>query len=73
METTHPIRRYRADHGLTLEAFGLLLSVHKSTVKRWEDGAIPIPVERLGQISDITGIPRHELRPDIYPGPERAA
>lgn len=31
-----------------------------------------IPVERVKPVESITGIPRHELRPDIYDAPARA-
>lgn len=32
-----------------------------------------VPAERVLQVERVTGVPRHELRPDIYPDPERAA
>ena len=32
-----------------------------------------IPAERVLQIESVTGIPRHELRPDLYPRDDRAA
>jgi DNA-binding transcriptional regulator YdaS (Cro superfamily) len=28
-----------------------------------------IPAERVLEVERVTGIPRHELRPDIYPPP----
>lgn len=28
-----------------------------------------VPVERVLEVEKATGIPRHELRPDIYPPP----
>lgn len=28
-----------------------------------------IPAERVLKFEELTGIPRHEQRPDIYPGP----
>ena len=64
-----PLTRYRAAHGLTLEAVAEAIGVNKSTVLRWEDGGIP--AERIIQLEQATGIPRHELRPDLYP--EQAA
>lgn len=30
-----------------------------------------VPAEYCGPIEKETGVPRHELRPDIYPTPER--
>lgn len=29
-----------------------------------------VPVDRVLDVERITGIPRHELRPDIYPAPQ---
>ena len=66
---TSPLSRYRAAKGLTLEAVAEELGVNKSTVLRWESG--PVPAERIIQLEQATGIPRHELRPDLYP--EQAA
>ena len=66
---TSPLSRYRAENSLTLEAVADELGVNKSTVLRWEAG--PVPAERIIQIEKATGIPRHELRPDLYP--EQAA
>jgi len=67
-----PITRYRAARNLTLEAFGRLLSLNKSTVLRWERAGVP--VARVLDIERLTGISRHELRPDIFgPAPSEAA
>jgi len=30
-----------------------------------------IPAERVRRVSEITGIPRHELRPDLWDAPAR--
>lgn len=32
-----------------------------------------VPAGRVLKVEEVTGIPRHRLRPDLYPGPERAA
>ncbi len=32
-----------------------------------------VPAERVLDVEKITGIPRHLLRPDIYPNPAEAA
>jgi len=39
------------------------LNVDKSTVTRWEQGAIP--AERVIDVERVTGIPREVLRPDL--------
>lgn len=45
--------------------------VDKSTVTRWAQKRVP--AERIADVERITGISRHELRPDIFGQPERAA
>jgi len=47
------------------------VGVDKSVVTRW--AARRIPAERVLDIESATGIPRHELRPDIYPPPTTGA
>lgn len=49
-----------------MEAFGKLFTpaVDKSTVLRWERGNIT--PRRAIEIEAVSGIPRHELRPDIF-------
>lgn len=34
-----------------------------NAISQWEQ----VPVRRVLEVSRITGIPRHELRPDMYP------
>lgn len=67
MERTSPIAAFRAGKDkMSLEQFGALFtpSVDKSTVLRWERGQVT--VERAVEIERVTGISRHELRPDIF-------
>lgn len=45
------------------------LGVTRSAVSQWPR----VPVERVLDVERLTGVPRHELRPDIYPAPEAAA
>lgn len=52
------------ERGLTLTKVAQLCSVDKATVTRWAQGKVP--AERVPAISALTGIPRHELRPDLY-------
>ena len=60
-----PIEIYRHKNGMSLEDFGRLISpsVDKSTVLRWQR---KVPAERIAEISIATGIPREDLRPDLF-------
>lgn len=44
------------------------LGITRQAVSRWTK----IPMKHLSAISEFTGIPRQELRPDVY-GPESTA
>lgn len=44
--------------------------MNKSTITRWERGRVP--AERVLDVERVTGVPRHELRPDLYPAPTLA-
>jgi DNA-binding transcriptional regulator YdaS (Cro superfamily) len=43
------------------------IGINKSSVTLW--GQRRVPAERVLEVEKATGIPRHELRPDIYPAP----
>ncbi|MDK1386343.1 helix-turn-helix transcriptional regulator [Sinorhizobium sp. 8-89] len=60
MENKSAIARYREKHDMTLEAFGALFGVDKSTASRWERGQ-SLTVKRAVQIEAVTGIPRAEV------------
>jgi DNA-binding transcriptional regulator YdaS (Cro superfamily) len=66
MSEQSPLRLYREAHDppLTLEQFGAMFGVNKSTAMRWEER---VPAERVIGIAEVTGIPPHKLRPDLYP------
>lgn len=70
----HPIRSYRDDRGLTLEAFGALVGVNKSAVFKWEDGQGPAPHMAI-KIEEATNgtVSRSALRPDLWPAPSPLA
>jgi DNA-binding transcriptional regulator YdaS (Cro superfamily) len=47
------------------------LRVHRSQVTRWNRSGVP--PKHVRRVAEITGIPPHELRPDIFPAPSREA
>jgi DNA-binding transcriptional regulator YdaS (Cro superfamily) len=44
------------------------MNVSRQVVYAWTKTGI-IPVRRVLKVSEVTGIPVHVLRPDIYPAP----
>jgi DNA-binding XRE family transcriptional regulator len=66
------LREFRDTHGLTLEQLGEKLGVRKATIWKYENG-VTIPADRVLEIERIIGIPRHALRPDLWPHDEAAA
>jgi DNA-binding transcriptional regulator YdaS (Cro superfamily) len=55
--------------GIRLTDLARSVGVDKSSVTRWDKRRIP--AERVLDVERVTGIPRHELRPDLYPSPEQ--
>lgn len=49
--------------------------IKPSTISKWRVSKKGIPADRVPLVSDVTGIPRHEIRDDLWeaPQPERAA
>ena len=47
-------------------ALASALGVTDSAISQWKR----VPVRRVIDIETLTGISRHELRPDIYPEPQ---
>lgn len=70
MEQITDIQQFCRHHKISLADFGSRLSppVDKSTVSRWVSRQVP--AERVRHVSELTGIPFHLLRPDVFPGPE---
>lgn len=57
------------ERGLRLIDLARSVGVDKATATRWAQKRIP--AERVQDIERITGISRHDLRPDIYgPAPQ---
>lgn len=62
-----PLAQALRDRKIRLADLARELSVNKSTATRWSKRRVP--AERVLEIERFTGVPRHELRPDIYPPP----
>jgi DNA-binding transcriptional regulator YdaS (Cro superfamily) len=50
----------------TLAAAGKLLGISDAQMQRLETGKRPVTAEMAKVIEEKTGIPRYELRPDIF-------
>lgn len=69
-EATTPLKELVKARGLKLIDVSRRLGVDKATVTRWAQKRVP--AERVLEIERLTGVSRHQLRPDLYP-PESAA
>lgn len=58
------------DHRGNLTRLAREIGVSHSTVLGWL--ATRVPAERVKAVSAVTGIPPHELRPDVFDPPARA-
>ena len=65
------IKAYRKLAGLTQTELAEQLGLKASAICKWEAGRVP--AERVIDVERVTGIPRHELRPDVYPPEGEAA
>tara|TARA_R110000868_G_scaffold405245_2_gene684496 strand:- start:1044 stop:1268 length:225 start_codon:yes stop_codon:yes gene_type:complete len=61
----HPLKTYRVANGLSQEEMAAKLAVSSVSVSRWETGARKIDTDLVPSISEKTGIPKAELRPDL--------
>ncbi len=61
------LRKWREANGLTQAQLGKRLGVKDAAITKWEKGRIP--AERVLDVSDLTGLPPHRLRPDLYRAP----
>lgn len=53
----------------SVKALAEVAGVRPQAISQWRH----IPVERVVRISEALGMPRHELRPDIYEAPKAEA
>ncbi|WP_323012925.1 helix-turn-helix transcriptional regulator [Devosia sp.] len=59
------LKSWRIAEGLSLEGAGALLGISGVQWHRYEVGSRAIPHDRVLRMERITGISRHELRPDL--------
>lgn len=70
------LRTWREGAGKTTEAAAKEAGVTVAMWSRWENGRRQVPAERVLEIERITGVSRHDLRPDVFgpaPATETAA
>lgn len=58
--------KFRKTSGQTLNGVAAVFGVDRTTIIRWERGEPPVPIKRLDEIERVTGISRHDLRPDVF-------
>ncbi len=47
-------------------AFGRLVGRRQSTINDWLKNDVPLPAELCPIVEEATGIPREDLRPDLF-------
>lgn len=67
MSAISALTEYRKARGLSQEELAELLGVSRPTVTRWETGARKIDGRLVPAVSEQTGIPVSDLRPDLFP------
>lgn len=65
MDDIHPIAAHRAAAGKTQQELGEQIGVSSVTVSRWETGARKVDLPLLSVVSEVTGIAKRDLRPDL--------
>ena len=69
--TEAPLKELFRSRGIKLVSIASALGVDKGTVTKWMQSKIP--VEHAREIERITGVPKHELRPDVWDAPSGEA
>jgi transcriptional regulator with XRE-family HTH domain len=63
--TIHALEEYRKRENISLSALAQRLGMSKSVVCRYVKGTRQVGPETIRRISEITGIPARDLRPDL--------
>ena len=63
------VKRIRLQRGLSAKIMRGLGLTSRSAISQW----VRVPPERVLEVEKITGIPCHELRPDLYDAPKNGS
>lgn len=63
------LRQYLENERGRISRLALELGINAAAVSQWDR----VPAERVLEVERITGVSRHDLRPDLYPREGRAA
>ena len=64
LSMSQALREYRRKNGIPLDKLAAEFGIQKSGLCKWECRGIP-PI-RVPEVSEKTGIPAEQLRPDIF-------
>lgn len=70
---TTALKTWRTEAQMDAENAAKLAGVSLPTWSRWETGGRKVPAERVPSLAKLTGIPMHQLRPDVFEQAEDAA
>jgi transcriptional regulator with XRE-family HTH domain len=62
----HCLKRYRQRRNLTQIELGEILDMEQGTISNLENGRRRLDPTKVKQVSLLTGIPKHKLRPDLF-------
>lgn len=66
MSKEHPLRAYRSEHELSCADLAKQLGIAEPTLRSFENGWRTISAETAVEIERSIGIPRAQLRPDLF-------
>lgn len=69
MDTRSAIRKVCEALDWSQKELAAALDISPQAVSKWHR----IPAERVLEVERLSGVPRHELRPDLYPPENQAA